>query len=105
MSTPSVHYVPQSTREHYLNLNEAVALGYGAYQTLRKYISDGRLPAVKIGGRVKVLRADLDALAIPKEASPADVENAIERLVASAPPLTDAQVRRLSDLLAQKVVA
>ena len=55
------HYtLPQSSGAHYLSLQEAVGLGFGAYQTLRKYIAEGRLPAVKIGGRVKVLRADLD---------------------------------------------
>jgi hypothetical protein len=92
--------MPQSSGTHYLSLQDAVGLGYGAYQTLRKYIADGRLPAVKIGGRVKVLRADLDALAIPKRATAfADVEAVVERIAASAPPLTDAQVRRLASLL------
>lgn len=92
-------YAPSTNGEHYLNLNEAVGLGYGAYQTLRRYIADGRLPAVKIGGRVKVLRADLDALAVPKQpVSFETVEAAVERIVASAPPLTDAQCRRLAAL-------
>jgi len=68
-----------------------------SHQTLRKYIAEGRLPAVKIGSRVKVLRTDLDALAVPKRASSfTDIEAAAERLAASAPPLTDAQVRRLA---------
>ena len=87
---------PSSSLDHYVTLQEAVSLGYGAYQTLRKWIADGRLPAVKLGSRVKVLRADLDALAV--EVRPAtfeDVEAAAERLATSAPPLTDAQVRRL----------
>lgn len=89
--------MPQSSGAHYITLQEAVTLGYGAYQTLRKYIADGRLPAVKIGSRVKVLRTDLDELAVPKRASSfADVEAAAERIAASAPPLTDAQVRRLA---------
>lgn len=90
---------PTSDLSHYLNLSEAVELGYGSYQTLRRYIADGRLPAVKIGGRVKVLRADLDALAVPKQpVSFETVEAAVERIVASAPPLTDAQCRRLAAL-------
>ena len=51
------------------------------------------------GGRVKVLRADLDALAVPKQpVSFETVEAAVERIVASAPPLTDAQCRRLAAL-------
>lgn len=97
-----VTYAPQSTAEHYVTLQEAAALGYGAYQTLRKYIAEGRLPAVKIGKRVKVLRSDLDALAVPVRPSAADVEAKIERLVEAAPPLTESQIRRLSGLLAAK---
>lgn len=93
-------YAPTSSGDHYLNLNEAVALGYGAYQTLRRYIDDGRLPAVKIGSRVKVLRADLDGLAIPcRKTTFEDVERAVQRIVASAPPLTNEQVRKLSTLV------
>ena len=93
----SQYRMPQSSGTHYLSLQEAVSLGYGAYQTLRKHIAEGRLPAVKIGSRVKVLRTDLDALAVPKRASSfADIEAAAERIAASAPPLTDAQVRRLA---------
>ena len=54
---------PSSDLTHYITLQEAVSLGYGAYQTLRKWIADGRLPAVKIGSRIKVLRTDLDGTA------------------------------------------
>lgn len=87
---------PKSDLSHYVNLTEAVQLGYGAYQTLRRYITQGKLPAVKIGGRVKVLRADLDALAVPKPTSSFEsIESAVERVVASSPPLSDEQIRRL----------
>lgn len=93
-------YTHSSNRKQYLNLTDAVELGYGAYQTLRNYIAIGKLPAVKIGGRIKVLRADLDALAVPKRPSSfKDIESAVERIVASAPPLSDEQVRRLSALI------
>lgn len=96
----SCTYTPSSNGKHYLNLNEAVVLGYGAYQTLRRYISDGRLPAVKIGGRVKVLRSDLDALAKPaREADSDKVESAVERIVSAAPPLTTEQRERLAVIL------
>lgn len=91
---------PKSDLSHYVNLTEAVKLGYGAYQTLRRYITQGKLPAVKIGGRVKVLRADLDALAVPKPTSSFEsIESAVERVVASSPPLSDEQIRRLRTLL------
>lgn len=79
-------YSPASSRTHYLTLQEAVAEGYGAYSTLRSWIAQGKLPASKTGSRVKVLRTDLDALAKPAGGDP--VAAAIERLVASAPPLT-----------------
>ncbi len=92
---------PQGDHTHYLNLTDAVELGYGAYQTLRGWIKQGKLPAVKIGGRVKVLRSDLDALAVPTQPSHTfeTVEAAVARIAATAPPLTDEQVRRLSALL------
>ncbi|SNC62423.1 DNA binding domain-containing protein, excisionase family [Kytococcus aerolatus] len=54
---------PSSDLTHYITLQEVVSLGYGAYQTLREWIADGRLPAVKIGSRIKVLRTDLDGTA------------------------------------------
>lgn len=87
-------YSPASARDHYLTLREAVELGYGAYSTLRSWIAQGRLPAVKTGGRVKILRADLDALARPIGPDPApndDLDAAIERLVAQAPALSPAR--------------
>ncbi len=91
---------PASDLSHYLSLQEAATLGYGAYSTLHRWTRDGKLPSVKIGGRVKVLRADLDALATPKQpASFESIEDAVQRLVAAAPPLTPEQTRRLRDLL------
>lgn len=85
-----------STSPRYLTLQEAVAAGYGAYSTLRSWIAQGKLPAYKTGSRVKVLRADLDALVIPVGGDPVDA--AIDKLVATAPPLTPEQTRRLRDL-------
>lgn len=91
-STPHVQPI-------YLTLQQSAAEGYAAYSTLRKYITDGRLPAVKVGSRVKVLRADLEALAVAvRPATFEEIEAAAERLAASAPPLNDAQVRRLSTI-------
>lgn len=91
--------VQSPTEAKYLSLQDAVADGYGAYQTLRKYIADGRLPAVKIGSRIKVLRSDLEMLAIPKRAmSFEEIEAAAERIAAAAPPLSVNQVRRLRSI-------
>ncbi|WP_279064554.1 helix-turn-helix domain-containing protein [Dermabacter hominis] len=91
-------YSPPSTRTHYVTLQEAAAEGYGAYSTLRGWIRKGKLPAVKTGGRVKVLREDLDALAIPIGQSPTDV--AIAKLVEQAPELSRDQIAKLSQVLA-----
>jgi excisionase family DNA binding protein len=91
---------PVSDQTHYLSLQEAATLGYGAYSTLHRWTRDGRLPSVKIGGRVKVLRRHLDALATPNQAASFEsIEDAVQRLVAAAPPLAPEQTRRLRDLL------
>lgn len=90
-------YSPQSERTHYLTLQEAVAEGFGAYSTLRLWIAQGKLPAYKTGKRVKVLREDLEALAVPVRANP--VDHAIDKLVDAAPSFTAEQTRRLRDLL------
>ncbi|MDY6077490.1 helix-turn-helix domain-containing protein [Mobiluncus sp.] len=86
-------YSPSSDRTHYLTLQEAVAEGFGAYSTLRSWIAQGRLPAYKTGNRVKVLREDLEALAVPMGIDP--VEPHIKALVDAAPRLSDDQIARL----------
>lgn len=84
----------------YLTLQQAVAEGFAAYSTLRGYVADGRLPAVRIGGRIKVRREDIDALATPaRQASTRDVVTAVERIVAEAPPLTTQQREHLAVIL------
>ncbi|WP_260273230.1 helix-turn-helix domain-containing protein [Propionibacterium freudenreichii] len=91
MTTPS----PRATRPRHIRCPKNQ--GRPTYQTLRRYIAQGKLPAVKVGGRIKVLRSDLNALAVPKrQPTFEEVEAAAERLASSAPPLSDAQVRRLS---------
>lgn len=88
-------------KREWVYLQEAEAAGYGSYSHLRHKIRTGQLPAHKYGGRVVVLLADLDAQLVPiQPVEPAfeDVEVAVERIVASAPPLTDEQCRRLAGL-------
>mgnify|MGYP000447322415 CR=1 FL=1 len=90
----STAYNPPSEKTHYLTLREATAEGYGAYSTLRSWIAQGRLPAVKTGGRVKVLRSDLDAFATPVSprleiSSDEDIRAWAERQAASAPNGSD----------------
>lgn len=86
--------------EQLLTLSEATSAGYAGYSTLRRYISDGRLPASKIGGRVRVRRADLDALLTPAKAELSfdELETHVARLAAAAPPLTRDQITRLGRL-------
>lgn len=93
-----VHH--SSPAREWLSLKEAVALGYGGYSTLRERIARRELQAYRIGGLVKVRREDLDALLLPARGEPTfeDVETAVQRIVAAAPPLTDAQCRRLAAL-------
>ncbi|MDK9661430.1 helix-turn-helix domain-containing protein [Propionibacterium freudenreichii] len=84
----------------YLSLQQATAEGYGAYSTLRKYIADGRLPAVKIGSRIKIRESDLQDLATPVRGdAEAPINVAIQRLVDAAPGLTRDQITRLSAVL------
>lgn len=89
-----------SERE-WLTLTEVVELGYGSHWTLRQRIKRGELAASRIGSLIKVHRDDLAALVVPIEPTEQtfeDVEAAVELIVASAPPLTDPQVRRLAAL-------
>lgn len=90
------------TANHLLSLQEAAARGYAGYSTLRKYIAEGRLPAVKVGSRIKVQQSDLDALIEPISQTPRtfdDVESAVSQVVAEAPPLTTAQREQLAVLV------
>lgn len=98
----SGHYGPSSNQQHYITLREAVELGYGAYSTLRSWIAQGKLPAVKTGGRVKLLRSDLDALARPVGSDPLDA--AIQVLETSADQLSADQRQRLAGLVGDQVV-
>lgn len=79
-----------------LTLQDAVAEGFGGYSTLRKYISEGYLRASKIGGHIKIERADLEAL---KRPTGENIESAMSRISAAAPPLSDQQIHRLARLL------
>ena len=95
----------------WLWLAEAVDAQYGGYSPLRRYIAEGRLTsAEKVGTRWRVRKYDLDGLIVRRAVEPScdDVEAAVARIVASAPPLTDAQIRRLGatfvDQLARRQV-
>jgi len=84
-----------------LSLQAAHAEGYPSVSTLRRYISDGRLPAVRFGGRIEIRRSDLEALAVPIQPATTPVDAAIHRLASSLPDLTDQQTKRLALILAR----
>lgn len=90
-------------------LTDAVAEGkYGAYSTLRKHISDGRVAAEKSRGRVFVDRADLEKLCEPTPVVPrdtaanvldADTRAWAERVAADAPPLSPSAASAVAAIL------
>ena len=73
-----------------VSVREASDLGYGAPSTLRGHIAAGRLPAVRVGGGLRIRRADLEAFAAPvrPRSTDAAIDAAVAALVAAAPPLT-----------------
>lgn len=89
----------------WLWLAEAIEDHYGGYSTLRQHIAEGRLAtAEKVGNRWRVRKYDLDGLIVKRAVEPSyeDVGAAVARIVASAPPLSDVQIRTLGgELVAQ----
>lgn len=49
--------------EEYKKVAEVATRMQVTERTVRRWIADGTLPAVKIGGRVRIARADVDAMA------------------------------------------
>ncbi|WP_336670121.1 helix-turn-helix domain-containing protein [Tsukamurella sp. USMM236] len=89
-----------------LTLREASELNYGAPSTLRAYIASGKLPAVKIGGRIRIRRADLEALTVPARGGVSTEEaiaSAARALVATAPPLSAEQLDTIAAAFADAV--
>lgn len=91
--------------KQYVDLQEASQLGYGSYQTLRLWINEGRLPAYTLGNRrVKIRVSDLEAMLVPKAPSHTDqvINAAVQRIVASAPRLSNEQRTRLRAILSEE---
>lgn len=80
-----------------ISIPEAAARGYASEATLRRYIRAGRLPAVRIGHRVKLRITDLDAHVDGGGVSP--VDSAIAVLTDHAEDLDETRRARLSALL------
>lgn len=72
--------------------------------TVRRRISDGRLPAIKAGKSYWVFPEDADRAfgptpVVPQKAAPEALEAAIARAIAAAPPLSLAAQDRIISLL------
>lgn len=86
----------------YVSPTQAAAAGYGGYSTIRARIASGELPASRVGRNLKIRVSNLEAMPVPVRGRPTQeelVEAAINRLVSSAPELTEDQIRRLSRAL------
>lgn len=80
-------------------------------KSVRNWVADGRLPAVRVGRNIRIDPADLDAFVRPyvepEPPRPVDVSlpareafaEYIARVVAEAPPLTPDQVAKITTLL------
>lgn len=89
-----------STIDPLRSLQFAADNGYGAYSTLRARIASGELPARRVGRLLKVRQSDLDTLSTPTSSTfSREIDEAIDMVVAAAPPLSDAQRGKLADLL------
>jgi excisionase family DNA binding protein len=85
-----------------LTLQEAADARRIGYSTLRKRVADGSLPAERVGRRIFVDPAHLDALADPVVGRPraaAEIDSAVARVVAAAPRLTAEQRERLAVII------
>jgi len=85
-----------------LTLQEAANARRIGYSTLRKWIADGTLPAERIGRRIYVQSAHLDAMASPAIGRPRaaeEIDSAVARVVAAAPRLTAEQRERLAVII------
>jgi Helix-turn-helix domain len=90
----------------WLWLSEAAAEHYGGKSTLRGYITAGRLPtAEKLGKGWRVRKYDLDNLVEKRAVAPSfeDVETAMTRILAQAPPMTDGQMCTLGQILIEQL--
>lgn len=83
-----------------LTVPDAAIYGGVSKKTIRRWIAEGRLAAIRLGPRsIRIDLAELERLAEPVgPASPADPVERIAKLLESS-PLSDDQVDRLASLL------
>ncbi|OZF44280.1 helix-turn-helix domain-containing protein [Rhodococcus sp. 14-2470-1a] len=101
---PTTRSRSSSAGSEYFSIQE-VAERVGKHErTIRGYIEEGRLKAYRVGprGRYRIKPADVEAMfsTEPKAVETTDdVADHVARVLASAPPLTDAQRDRITSLL------
>lgn len=105
MSAPSSTVFPESsesTEPISLSLRDAAKLGECSYETMRKYVLRGEIPAVRTAsGHFRLNSADVLAWKTPTPVvgTDADVLAWAERVAATAPVMTSEQVRLVADTL------
>lgn len=82
-----------------ITLQQAVAEGFGGYSTLRAHIAAGRLPAQRYGRRWSIRRVDLEALGTPSSGAIDTLDKSVQRIIISAPHLTEEQRSTLRKVL------
>ena len=101
--------LPPADADPLLSITEASHLGIASYSTLRSWIRNGRLPAMRYGSKIVRIRlSDLEALREPATSAPcadADLQAAVRQVVDAAPELSADQVRQLTTVLGGVVAA
>lgn len=90
--------------DHLYTVREASELGFGGQRTIRRWIANGKLPAVRFGAALRIKGSDLlayrDGHTHTATSTPSDeLDQHISALVDSAPSLSTEQIDRLAGLL------
>lgn len=105
----STKSLPQSVRiddghDPLISVRTVASRGLGHPHTIRRYIHEGRLPAVKVGKQFMVRESDLALLARPVNPKPSEqsfeLDALVEALVDTFPALGEDRKRELGQLLA-----
>ena len=72
--------------------------------TVRRWISDGRMPAYKVGRFLRLDPLDVDRCVTPVDDGQA-VEDRVQALLDQAPPLTQEQADNLSKIFSRAAMA
>lgn len=83
-----------------LTVNEAADYGHVSFKTIRRWIAEGRLSAIRLGPRsIRIDLAELERLAEP--VGPADSGDTVDRIarIVEQSPLSDDDVERLAAIL------